>query len=319
MKLGFICSNFPGERRVPLLPQHIQGFENELLVETGFGSMLDIPDSAYEDAGCHICSRDIVFQESDGIFSLKLIQPSDYEKIRPGQMIIGWTHPLGSGKSFMEQQAYPKDLIVVDLDNRFPTIFHQQQQLRTDWIPTNAVYQNSFYAGYAGVLHACLAFGLLPNNRINVAILGSGNVAQGAFHAISKFTSTVRMFYRRTLPEFHTQLSTFDFIINGIEVGDGGQPILTLEDQRQVKPGTFFIDIAADAGNAIEGNHFTSLDTPIYQENGHYYYTVPNTPTLAYRNVSECLSRQFSRYIYQKDISIFKEKLTQAAFNDTST
>jgi len=319
MKLGFIRSNFPGERRVPLLPQHIQDFENELLVETGFGSMLDIPDSAYEAVGCHICSRDIIFQESDGIFSLKLIQPSDYERICPGQMIIGWSHPLGSGKSFMEQQAYPKDLIVVDLDNHLPTIFYHHQQLRADWIPTNFVYQNSFYAGYAGVLHACLSFGLFPNDQVNVAILGSGNVAQGAFHAISKFTSTVRMFYRRTLPEFHTQLSTFNFIINGIEVGNDGHPILTLEDQRQVKPGTFFIDIAADAGNAIEGNHFTSLNTPIYQENGYYYYTVPNTPTLAYRNVSECLSQQFSRYIYQKDISIFKEKLAQAAFNDTST
>lgn len=312
MKLGFIRSNFPGERRVPLLPKHIQDFENDLIIETGFGDSLGIPDSAYATAGCAICSRDVIFQESDGIFSLKLIQPSDYEKIRSGQIIIGWTHPLGSGKSFMEKQAYPKDLIVVDLDNRSPTIFHQQQQLRADWIPSNVVFQNSFYAGYAGALHACLSFGLLPNEQINIAILGSGNVAQGAFHAMSKFTSTVRMFYRRTLPEFYAQLPTFDIIVNGIEVGDLGQPILTLKDQKRGKNGTFFIDIAADAGNAVEGNHFTSLDRPIYQELGNYYYTIPNAPTFAYRNISEYLSRQFSRYIYQKDIMIFKDRLTKS-------
>ncbi|MDH6364265.1 alanine dehydrogenase [Enterococcus sp. PF1-24] len=208
----------------------------------------------------------------------------------------------------MEQQAYPKNLTVVDLDNQTPTILYQKATFPAEWLPINFVSQNSFYAGYAGVLHACLSFGLLPDDNTKVAILGNGNVSQGAFHGISKFTAQVRMFYRKTLPEFYQQKEQFDLIINGIEVGAQGTPILTLADQSLLKPGAFLIDIAADAGYAIEGNRFTTVSEPIYQENSRYYYTVPNTPTIAYHNVSKYLSQQFSQYIYKKDITIFKER-----------
>ncbi len=307
MKLGMIKSNFPNERRIPLLPEDIRDFENELLIETGFGEFMDIADTDYEQAGCRIMSREEIFSRADGIFSLKLIQPTDYALIRPGQIIIGWTHPLGSGKPFMEEQAYPKDLVVVDLDNRFPQIFYHDKMIRADWIPANAVYQNSFYAGFAGVLHAFLSYGLIPDDNTRVAILGSGNVAQGAFHGVSKFTSNVKLYYRRTLPDFEKKAPSYDMIINGIEVGSWGKPIMTKAQQKTLKKGAFVIDVAADAGNAIEGTRFTTLDEPIYKEDGVYYFVVPNTPALAYRNVSKVLSRQFSKYIFKKSIAVFKE------------
>ena len=37
MRLGFIIPTYPGEKRVALLPEHIEGFENELIIENGFG------------------------------------------------------------------------------------------------------------------------------------------------------------------------------------------------------------------------------------------------------------------------------------------
>lgn len=94
MKIGLVKANFPGERRVPLLPKDIKDFKNEILVEEGFGKFLDIDDQEYIDKGCHILSRAEIFAESEAIFSLKLIQPTDYSHLREGQMIIGWTHPL---------------------------------------------------------------------------------------------------------------------------------------------------------------------------------------------------------------------------------
>ncbi|MGM0167731.1 N5-(carboxyethyl)ornithine synthase [Enterococcus sp. AZ135] len=310
MKLGFIKSNFPHERRLPLLPEHIKHFANSLYIETGFGDSLDIPDEEYLKAGCTILTRPEIFALCDSIFSLKRIPPSDYDMIRQNQVIIGWTHPLGSGKEFMESQAIPKKLYVLDIDNQTPLMYYMGKAYKTQLIPKNFVYQNSFYAGYAGVLHALLSFGLLPESDVDIAILGSGNTAQGAFHAVSKLTSSVQLFYRKTLPDFKQQLSKYSIIINGIRVGDSGTPIMTLEEQAQTKKGTFIIDIAADAGNAIEGNSFTTVDNPIYQKNGLYYYTLPNTPTFAYRNISSILSEQFSRYIFKNDISIFIDEIS---------
>ncbi|MBO0457778.1 N(5)-(carboxyethyl)ornithine synthase [Enterococcus hulanensis] len=309
MKLGFIKSNFPNERRIPLLPEHIKQFANSIYIESGFGDFLAIPDEDYLKAGCTILSRSEIFASCDSIFSLKIIQPSDYDMIRQNQVIIGWTHPLGSGKEFMETQALPKNLYVLDIDNQEPTMYHQGKAYPTKLIPQNFVYQNSFYAGYAGVLHALLSFGLLPDSDLEVAILGSGNTAQGAFHAISKITSSVQLFYRKTLPQFKQQLDKYSIIINGIEVGDAGTPIMTIEEQAQLKKGTFIIDIAADAGNAIEGNELTTVTDSVYEKNGIYYYTIPNTPTFAYRNISKILSVQFSQYIFKEDISNFIDEI----------
>lgn len=311
MILGLIKSNFPDERRVPLLPEDIKDFENELIIEAGFGTLLDIQDSTYERMGCQIMSREEVYKRSDGIFSLKLIQPSDYPFVKHGQMIIGWTHPYGSGKAFMEAQAYPKKLIVVDIDNNCPQIFYQNHVVRAKSIPKGMLYRNSFYAGFGGVMDAFLKYGSIPDDNTKIAILGSGNVSQGAFHVVSKFTSNVRLFYRRTLPIFKDTADQYDIIINGIEVGPQGQSIMSVADQQKLKKGTFIIDVAADAGNAIQGDHFTWLSDSIYKEKGIYHYVVPNTPSVIYRNVSKILSKQLSQYVFKKDISVFKKMVQE--------
>lgn len=307
MKLGIVKTHFPNERRIPLLPQDIRDFPNTIYVETGSGNELGISDEAYSEKGAIVASKERIFAECDGIFSLKIIQPEDYHLLREDQIIIGWTHPLGSGKEFMKTQALPKKLVIADLDNRFPTAYYNHQRKQLSWIPSNFIRKNSFYAGYAGTFHALLAYGLLPSGKEKIAVLGAGNVAQGAFHAVSKITSEVTLFYRRTLPEFKEQLADFDIIINGIEVGDNRLPILSTEEQQQLKNGCFIIDIAADAGNAIENDRFTTIAEPIYYENNHFFYCVPNTPSLVHRTVSPILSRQFTKYIYSKDISIFKD------------
>lgn len=311
MKLGFIKSNFPHERRLPLLPQHIHQFANSLYIESGFGDSLDIPDEAYQEAGCTIMSRTEIFATCDSIFSLKRIPPTDYELIRKNQVIIGWTHPLGSGKEFMKTQAIPKNLYILDIDNQNPLMYYQGKSHPSKYITKNFVYQNSFYAGYAGTLHALLSFGLLPDSDVHIAILGSGNTSQGAFHAISKLTPSVRMFYRKTLPDFKQQLADYSIVINGIRVGDTSNPIISLKEQEQLQKGTFIIDIAADAGNAIEGNHFTTVEEPVYEKDGLYYYTLPNTPTFAYRNISSILSEQFSKFIFKDNISRFIDELSE--------
>ena len=103
MLLGFIKPTYPGEKRVALLPEHITPeFENELIIETGYGSNLGIDDTSYEAKGCKIDTRANIFKTCDTVFCLKLIQPEDYDLLRQGQMIIGWTHPTGSGTEFYQ-------------------------------------------------------------------------------------------------------------------------------------------------------------------------------------------------------------------------
>ncbi|MGF2027930.1 N(5)-(carboxyethyl)ornithine synthase, partial [Lactococcus lactis] len=43
----------------------------------------------------------------------------------------------------------------------------------------------------------------------------------------------------------------------------------------------------------------------IYENDGKYYYVVPNTPSLIYRNVSQDLSKLLSENIFSEDCSRF--------------
>lgn len=305
MKIGFITPNYPFEKRVAILPQQVKESSNEIVIERGFGATMDIEDAEYEAAGATLMSRDDVFAQCDILFSLKLIQPSDYDRIRPGQIIAGWTHPTGSGIEFMKSQAEPKELVMIDLDNIYPSVYFKGKAYRIPFIQPNFIRKNSVTAGKAAVLHALMSYGCLPNSNTKVAILSSGNVAQGAFETIAKFNANTRMFYRKTMQEFYDSINEYDIIVNGIEVDIPNEHILTMKHLTQVKQGCLIIDAAADAGNAIEGTHYATLGEPMYKLGNAYVYCVNNAPTLLYRDASRDISEAFAKVFYNKDIKSF--------------
>ncbi len=309
MKLGFIKPNYPDEKRVALLPVHINDFENQILVETGFGEFMDIPDADYKAKACSVMSREEIFKECDTIFSLKLLQAADYDKIRKAQMIIGWTHPEGSGADFMKLQGIPKELAIVDLDNIHPYIFYKGEKIPLPFIKPNFIWQNSFMAGISSTLHGIVSAGILPGPHTKVAVLSCGNVAQGAFYTISKFNCDARIFHWENMSQFYESLSDFDIIINGIEVADGNSHIITRENLKNIKTGCLILDAAADVGRAIEGTRFTTMENPIYKEDGKYFYAINNTPSIFYRESSGIISSAFSEWIYKKDLQRFWDLL----------
>lgn len=306
MKLGFIIPNHPDEKRVALLPEHINNFENEIYIEKGFGLNLGISDDEYENKGCTILTKEEIFKQCDGIFSLKNIKECDYDLINNGQIIIGWTHPHGSGKPFMKNVAIPKDLLVVDLDNIHPCLFYNNLEVPLDWIPKNFVYQNSFIAGYASTMHGLMSHGLIPNQNTNVAVLGSGNASQGSYKAISLFNANVRMFYRKTMDEFLDNICDFDVIINGVEIAPEMPPLIDEQHKKFIKKGALIIDAAACAGRTIAGSKHTFHNEPLYLENGIYFYAINNSPSIFYRESSKFISESFSKYIYSKNLSVYK-------------
>lgn len=309
MKLGFVIPTYPGEKRVALLPEHINGFENELIVEKGFGANLDITDECYADKGCKLAGREEIFSSCDVIFCLKLLQDPDYKYLRDGQMIIGWTHPTGSGTSFYQNVALKKKLKIVDLDNIYPAIHQGDQHVSIPFIPRDFIWKNSFYAGIASVQHALLSCGVLPDSNTKVAVLANGSVSQGAYNYISKYCVDIRMFYRKTMNEFYDSIGDYDIIINGIEVDGTVKHIITKEHLSRVKRGCLLIDSAADAGNAIEGTHYTSIANPVYKEDGLWFYEVNNAPSLLYRRTSYEISKSFSQWVYKEDVKRFLDLL----------
>jgi N5-(carboxyethyl)ornithine synthase len=308
-KLGFVVPTFPGERRVALLPEHIGTWGTAIAMEKGFGASMGIPDEDYIRKGVEMLSRSDVFGRCEDIFCLKLLQPIDYPHLRTGHCIIGWTHPTGSGATFMQEIVRPRGIRIVDLDNIAPKVYVGDASTLISWIPKNFIWKNSWLAGFAATNHALMSYGLKPSSQTEVAILSPGNVAQGAFAAISSFGASIRLFHRSTMSEFYSQLADFDIVINGIEMDRPGEHVLDRTQLNQLRGGTLVIDAAADAGNAIEGTRYTSIAEPLYEENGIVFYVVNNAPSIYYREASRNISDAFSTHVYPHGGSRFKALL----------
>ena len=227
--------------------------------------------------------------------------------LRQGQMIIGWTHPTGSGSKFYNEIAKPLGLKIIDLDNIYPSCYYGDSKIPIPFIEKNFVWKNSFFAGISSVQQALLHYGMFPDSNTKVAVLASGSVSQGAFYLMSKFNVDLRMFYRKTMSEFYASIGEYDIIINGIEVDGTVDHIISKEQLKKVKKGCLLIDSAADAGNAIEGTHYSRISDPLYEEDGRFFYEVNNAPSLLFRRTSFEISKSFSKWVYQKDVARFWE------------
>jgi hypothetical protein len=103
------------------------------------------------------------------------------------------------------------------------------------------------------------------------------------------------MFYRKTLDIFRESIEEFDLIVNGIEVDVDDVHILDEDLIRRTRDDLLIIDAAADAGRAIEGARYLSLDNLIGQAFGRTYTLVNNAPTLMHRQASEFISEITTR------------------------
>jgi len=298
-EIGFVTPNYPNETRVALLPKDVKHLCSTgilPIIEAGFGAALNIPDADYISEGALITDRRDVFSRPI-IFSLKLIQPVDYDKLQKEQTIIGWTHPTGSGRSFALKKSRELRLKIVDIDSVFPRLYVGDIVKDISAYPPHPFWKNSMYAGMASVRLGCQHFGLSSKSQNRVAVLGAGSVAQGAMIELARLGFLPRMFYRKTLSVFLQQLSKFDLIVNGIEIDMPGTHILSRAQVASTLPECQLIDAAADAGGAIEGTEYQSLSEPVGILENRRYILVNNAPTIMCREASENISHVISRDI----------------------
>jgi N5-(carboxyethyl)ornithine synthase len=297
MKIGFIKPLSPGEKRVVLLPQDLGGMIDELYFEKGFGETLCLEDAEYLNRGARIRSREEIFRICEGIFCLKPIEPEDYQYVRERQVFIGWQQPQTVGRHFYETIFREKDLYILDADIK-TQLYHRDKVISVKWVQEYFTWENSVIAGYAALYHAALSLGIMISPQTKIAVLGSGNVSQGAFKFAAQLGAKVRLFHRRSIKDFLNSLELWDIVVSGIKLDDQSQPVLTAEQQQELKPGCLIIDAAGQAGITFSGTRYTNLDDPIYKYENRFYYIVNNTPALFYRTVSEVISQAFRLNIF---------------------
>lgn len=302
MKVGVPTEIKAQEFRVGLTPTAVREYVaagHEVLVQAGAGAGIGATDAAFEEAGARIVSSaDEVFEQAEMIVKVKEPQPSEWKRLREGQIIFTYLHLAPD-----PQQA--KGL----LDSGCIAIAYETVTDDTGGLPLLAPM--SEVAGRLAIEAA--AFSLRKSNGgrglllggvpgvppASVVVLGGGVVGTHAARMAAGLGAQVTVLDRslprlRQLDEFfkgrvRTRYSTSgsieeevlgaDVVIGAVLIPGASAPKL-IERQmlRHMKSRSVLVDVAIDQGGCFETSRPTTHDEPTYVVDDVIHYCVANMP-----------------------------------------
>jgi len=281
--VGYLISHKNNERRRALLPQDAALIQHrqELVIESGYGEALGYSDADYRDAGVSAADRKQVLS-CDVLVDVKLGDAGFLPEISPAKTLVGWAHVVQK-----------TDFTSAAVAGRHSVIAWENMMEKGRYL----FYRNRELAGETAVLHAFSFYGRMPYD-CRVAIIGNGMTARGALRILSGLGARVDVYPRKLEPLFREKMAEYDVLVNCVRWDTcRTDRLIYRSDLARLKRGSMIVDVSCDPCLEIETSRATTFDDPVYSVDGVLHYAVDNTPAMAYRTVSEILSRCFSPYV----------------------
>lgn len=309
------------EHRVALLPSaayQLSRRGHRVVVERGAGMGAGFPDTDYEAAGATLVSAHAdVFAQADLVVKVKEPLPSEYELLRPGQVLFTYLHLAASASlttALVKSGATCVAYETVEVNRRLP-LLEPMSEIAGRMSVLVGGYFLMKHQGGSGVLLGGVP-GVLPGK---VMVLGGGvsgvNAARmatglGADVTILEVDIERMRFLDITLHTAHTLYSNeshilellpeVDLLIGAVLVPGAKAPrLITREMLRRMRPGSVVVDIAIDQGGCCETSRPTTHQDPVFVEEGVTHYCVANMPAAYARTATQALTNATFRYLQE--------------------
>ena len=274
--MGLLISHKNNEKRRAILPEAVKRLRNPdmLFFESGYGDSVGRSDQEYLDAGANVVSREKALQ-CDIITDVKLGDADYLDQLDNGKILFGWAH-AAQGIAFTDM-CLKKGFTVIAWEE----IFEEGRYL---------FYRNREVAGEAAILQAFPYYGKMPY-ECRVAIIGNGQTAKGAMRILHGLGAEVDVYGRRLETLFREKMVDYDVIVNCVMWDISRKDhLISRDDLKRLKPHAMIVDVSCDAGLGIETSRPTTIDKPVYMEEGVLHYAVDNTPAMFPLTVTKVLS-----------------------------
>lgn len=296
MKFGLLKDIKNGEYRTIATPTEIMTITaagHTALVQSGAGEKAGFEDEAYAAAGAQVVdSAEEIFGQCDLVTKVKEIEPSEYEMLREGQIILTCIHPAAHRE---EVQALLDKKVIA---------FTAEDSHRFGSPNCEAAGKQGALAGLNAMLtinggKGKFVSGLAGAPGMNVVILGAGIVGKSALSVLHALGANVTVMdislgvLRDVEAQYHNRVNTMyctkenikkllpntDMILNCVKWPKGNPDFLVDREMlKLMEKGSVLVDISNDTDGAIESFHETTHEDPIYVENGIVHYCVSNIP-----------------------------------------
>lgn len=280
--VGLPISQKENENRRALLPEDLKRIRHPevLFFEKGYGEVLGYTDNDYVQHGAHVVSREDALTKD--IICEPKIGDAEYLDELNEQTIFGWIHAVQNRD--ITDKLIAHKLSAYAWEDMFDTGRH-------------VFWRNNEVAGEAAIMHAFQCYGMMPYNA-KVALIGRGNVGNGAFKLLTLLGADVTTYNRSTERLLRKELPQYDVIVNAVLWDTSRKDhLIYKEDLCRMKQGAMIIDISCDRNGGIETSVPTTIEHPIYLENNIVHYVVDHTPSLFYKTVSKDLSNVLPEFL----------------------
>ncbi len=332
MRVGVARESTPGERRVALVPDSIAkllatGFE--VVVEPGAGMPASIPDEAYAEAGASLGGP----WEAEALVKVHKPGPEEVERLRAGQVLIGFLDPLGDAAGVEElagrgliafalesiprisraqamdalsSQAtvsgYKGALLAAD---RLPRFFPMLMTAAGTVPPAKVLVIGAGVAGLEAIATAhrlgavVTGFDVRPDVRQQIESLGAGWLDLGVGRAEAEggyarqLSIEEMQAQQRSLEE---RVADFDVVIATAAVpGRPAPKIIPAAAVAAMRPGSVIVDLAAETG----GNCELTEPGEVVERSGVTVIGLTNLPSTMPYHASTLLSRNVQALLLQ--------------------
>jgi NAD(P) transhydrogenase subunit alpha len=345
--IGVPKETYPGERRVAIVPEIIPALAKtgaEVLVESGAGAEAGIPDEKFAAKGAKISSRDEIFSKADVIFQVRTFGANpeagraDLDKLRDGQIVIGFTESLGEpalskelagrGVTLFSLEMLPRITRAQSMDvlssmatiagyksvlfaaNTLPKIFPMFMTAAGTIAPARVFIVGVGVAGLQAIATAkrlgavVSAYDIRPAVKDQVMSLGAKFVEMEleTGDAEDKGGYAKEMdeeFYRKQREMMTKVIAANDVVITTAAVPGKKAPILVTEEMvKGMAPGSVVVDLAAERG----GNCELTKPGETVQAHGVSIMGLLNVPSTVPYHASQ---------MYSKNITTFFQNLVK--------
>jgi alanine dehydrogenase len=309
------------EKRVALTPdgaRELIKHGHTVLVETQAGVCSSFADNDYEFVGCRIIKTLAeVWQNSELVVKVKEPDESEFKFFRDDLVLFDFLH-LASlpavAKALLEKKvtAFAYETVQTS-DGRLP-LLEPMSEIAGKLSIQNGAYFLLSQNGGRGVLLG----GAIGVPAAKVVVIGAGIAGRNACAAAigmgaqvtlmdisaqkleavaSRFGPAVRTVYS-TRSSIEREVENADLLIGAVLIPGAATPrLITRELIGALGKGAVFVDISIDQGGCAETIRPTTLDEPVYQEEGVIHYGVCNMPAQTPRTSTYALTAATLPYI----------------------
>ncbi len=323
MEFGVVREVTPQERRVGVTPEGARALVaagHLVVVESGAGLGSGFSDTEYLAAGAELAwsPRD-VGNRCRALIKVHAPRLEELELIRDDQILVGFLH-LAAANSTLHERIRSVGVSTLSLElvredhDEYP-ILEPTSALGGRVAVTLAAYHLTIRGGGPGLVLGGTA-GVPP---ANVLVIGGGTAGLAAASEAMALGAQVVVLDRdprrllrierdlgrgavtATASEYHLSryLEVADVVIGAVALKNEPTPrVLRRQHIRLMREGSLFMDLSIDSGGCSETSRATTMDAPVYEEEGVRHVCIPNLASEVSRTASRLLAACLLPYLF---------------------